>query len=94
VSGTDRAIADIRRALDSGRLTVNPLDDGGGVVLDIDGEQLMTLNPSGMCLVRALEAGAADAGTLRDALCRDFEVEPARAEADAGAFVGEIAGAL
>ena len=52
-------IKKIRGALESGRLTINALDDGSGVLLDIDGEQLLTLNRTGMRLVQAIDEGAA-----------------------------------
>lgn len=96
-SGTlrpEQAIGRIRQALDSGRLTINALDDGSGVLLDVDGEQLMTLNATGMALVRGIDGGAEDVESLGRLLSDAFEVETQRAEADASAFVVEIAGAL
>lgn len=90
----EQAIDRIRQALDSGRLTINALDDGSGVLLDVDGEQLMTLNATGMRLVQGIDAGAADVESLGRLLSEAFEVETERAEADASAFVVEIAGAL
>lgn len=87
-------IKTIRDALESGRLTINALDDGSGVLLDIDGEQLLTLNRTGMRLVQAIDEGAAGVDALRDMLQAEFEVEADRAEADARAFVEEVAEAL
>lgn len=87
-------IKTIRDALESGRLTINALDDGSGVLLDIDGEQLLTLNRTGMRLVQAIEEGASSVEALRDMLLAEFEVEADRAEADAQAFVKEVAEAL
>tara|TARA_Y100001933_G_scaffold173198_1_gene171494 strand:+ start:898 stop:1176 length:279 start_codon:yes stop_codon:yes gene_type:complete len=87
-------IKKIRGALESGRLTINALDDGSGVLLDIDGEQLLTLNRTGMRLVQAIDEGAAGVDALRDMLLAEFEVEAARAEVDARAFVEEVAEAL
>lgn len=90
----DNPIERIREALDSGRLTINSLDDGSGVLLDIDGEQLLTLNRTGMRLVQSIEDGAESFEALRDVLLAQFEVEPERAETDARAFVEEVAEAL
>lgn len=87
-------IKTIHDALESGRLTINALDDGSGVLLDIDGEQLLTLNRTGMRLVQAIDEGAASVAALRDMLLAEFEVEAGRAEADAQAFVAEVAEAL
>lgn len=92
--GPQQAIGAIREALDSGRLTINALDDGSGVLLDVDDEQLMTLNATGMRLVQSIEGGADDVESLGRLLSEAFEVDTERAEADASAFVVEIAGAL
>lgn len=90
----DEPIRKIRDALESGRLTINALDDGSGVLLDVDGEQLLTLNNTGMRLIQAIDDGAIGVETLRDMLLAEFEVEAERAESDAQAFVGEVAAAL
>lgn len=84
----------IAQALESGRLTVNALDDGSGVLLDLDGEQLLTLNGSAMLLIRAIESGARDADVLAEALMARYAVEPATASADAAVFVDRLADAL
>jgi len=94
MSDADAAISSIRQALDTGRLTINALDDGSGVLLDIDGEQLLTLNATGMHLVQSIEDGLLDVAGLRDRICERFEVEATRAESDARAFVIEVADAL
>lgn len=90
----DEPIDTIRDALESGRLTINALDDGSGVLLDIDGEQLLTLNRTGMRLIQTIDDGAATIEVLRDMLLNEFEVEPGRAESDARAFVEDVAEAL
>lgn len=90
----EESIMKIRSALESGRLTINALDDGSGVLLDVDGEQLLTLNRTGMRLVQAIDEGTSSVEGLREMLLTEFEVEPERAETDARAFVEEIAGAL
>lgn len=87
-------ITTIRNALDSGRLTINALDDGSGVVLDTDGEQLLTLNRTGMRLIQSIDDGASTVDPLRDMLMAEYEVEAERAEADVRAFVAEVAKAL
>ena len=90
----EESIRTIRDALESGRLTINALDDGSGVLLDIDGEQLLTLNRTGMRLVQSIDDGASTVEALRDMLLEEFEVEADRAEVDARDFVEEVAEAL
>ena len=58
------AISTLIAALRDGRLTINALDDGSGVLLDLEREQLMTLNTTGMVLVQAIERGAASPAEL------------------------------
>jgi len=88
------AIEQVRNALLAERLTINALDDGSGVLLDIEGEQLMTLNPSGMLLIVALRHGAETYAQLGASLASVYEVESARAVADAETIVTRIAEAL
>lgn len=88
------ALNRVRAAFAQGRLTVNPLDDGSGVVVDTRGERLLTMNATGMALVEAIEAGADDEAALTAALARRFEVENDRALADARTFIKHLAEAL
>ena len=90
----EEPIRKIRDALESGRLTINALDDGSGVLLDVDGEQLLTLNRTGMRLVQGIDDGAMTVEALGGMLLEEFEVDAERAEADARAFVGDVAEAL
>ncbi|NKI33601.1 PqqD family protein [Wenzhouxiangella sp. XN79A] len=81
------AIQQIRAALDSGRLTVNRMDDGTAVVLDIEGEQLMTLNGSAVTLLDAISSRADSEKALAEALVDAYEVDIERAERDASDFL-------
>lgn len=90
----DAAIGALATALHSERLTINGLDDGSGVLLDVEKEQLMTLNPSAMTLVRAVEQGARTESALAEALVAQFAIDPARAEQDARGFMTGIAAVL
>ena len=84
----------LSRALRDGRLTINTLEDNSGVLLDLEREQLMTLNATGMCVVQAVEAGGATRDALADALVRRFEVVPEAARCDVDAFLRELDRAL
>ncbi|MDX1625619.1 MAG: PqqD family protein [Wenzhouxiangellaceae bacterium] len=88
------AIDAIRRGLRDGRLSINALDDGSGVLLDIEGEQLLTLNRTGLLLIQAVEGGADDVAELGAVLTAEFEVEPERAERDAEGFLDTVRDAL
>jgi hypothetical protein len=81
----------IRLALQRGRVTVNPLTDGSGVLVDLQGQRLLALNASGMLLVQAIECGEADEHGLVRALASGFLVDITRAEADTREFVRRLA---
>ncbi len=84
----------VREALRSGRLTINPLDDGSGVVLDVDGEQLLTMNVTGLHIMTAIDEGAESIDEVTVAITRHFEVGPEQARGDGKAFIEKVAGVL
>ncbi|WP_376694382.1 PqqD family protein [Wenzhouxiangella sp. EGI_FJ10409] len=90
----DAAIARIAAALDDKRLTINALDDGSGVVLDVEGEQMLTANATGIAIVQAINAGERDTATIARRLAEQFDVTEARAGEDVTAFVARVAGGL
>ena len=87
-------IEKLREALHRGRLTINALDDGSGVLLDVDGEQLITLNRTGVRRVQYVDEGATTVDALRDRLMKEFEVDADRAERNARTFFTALAQAL
>lgn len=79
--------------LSAGRASVARLSDGTGVLLDVQGLTVFTLNEAGLVLVEALRAGAAsedDAAALAALLVARFEVSPAAAAADVAAFLAAL----
>jgi hypothetical protein len=85
-----RDLPELAAALTSERFSHASLADGSGVILDIDGMLVLTLNETGEALVRALLAGAADEAELVTRLVTEFEVEASRARDDVAAFVAEL----
>ncbi len=77
-------------ALNSERFSHTSLADGTGVILDIEGEQVLTLNETSEFLVAALLGGVADPAELVTRLVAEFEVEPPQAEADVAAFLATL----
>jgi len=90
----DAAIARIAAALEDKRLTINALEDGSGVVLDVEGEQMLTANTTGIAIVQAINEGDRDAETIARHLAEQFDVAEARASEDVTAFVTRVAGGL
>ncbi|GAB4177850.1 MAG: hypothetical protein Kow0020_13860 [Wenzhouxiangellaceae bacterium] len=88
------AVETIAEALASGALTVTALDDGTGVLLDMSGERLITLNDTAMCLVEGIEAGERELDALVRRLVRRFDVPTDQARADAASFVARLAEVL
>lgn len=81
----------VRFALQQGRVTVNPLADGGGVIVDLQGQRLLALNASGMILVLAIESGATQESELARRLVAEFAVDVDRSLEDTRKFVQRLA---
>ena len=77
-------------ALATDRYTHTALADGTGVVLDIEGMHILTLNETGEFLVAAMLAGATDEPDLVARLVGAFEVEEPQAREDVSAFLVEL----
>ena len=77
-------------ALATDRYTHTALADGTGVILDIEGMHILTLNETGEFLVAAMLAGAADEPDLVARLVGAFEVEEPHAREDVSAFLAEV----
>lgn len=84
----------IAQALEKERLTINPLDDGSGVVLDVDDEQLLTMNATGITIVQAIADGARDIEAIADVITARFEIDEQAAREDVRAFIDNVAGQL
>ena len=90
----EKPVQEVAAALESGRLTINALDDGSGVILDVDSEQLLTMNSTGLTLVQAISDGARTEDQLVEVLTGCFEVDEARAREDIRGFVERVAEVL
>ena len=87
-------IQQIRAALDSGRLTVNRMDDGTAVVLDVEGEQLMTLNATGLRILDWIEEDVESVKQLTEMLVGSYSVSVERARHDLDGFLKKLSNAL
>ncbi|MBL0311131.1 MAG: PqqD family protein [Holophagaceae bacterium] len=76
--------------LNSDRFSHTSLADGTGVILDIEGEQVLTLNETSEFIVSALLGGVVDSTELISRLVSEFEVEAPQAEADVTAFLATL----
>jgi hypothetical protein len=66
------------------------LDDGTGVILNLDTKYYFTLNATGVALWQALEAGARTPEEIARALVRQFEVSEPDALSDAREVLREL----
>lgn len=80
------------RRLRDGDLCLTELGDGSGVILDLDGHQVLTLNASGVMLVGAIAAGTLAIDDLVKILREQFDVDEILAERDVQAFLEELGG--
>ncbi len=80
------------RRLRNGELCLTELGDGSGVILDLDGHQVLTLNASGVVLVNAIASGTLAIDDLVKILREHFDVDEIVAERDVQGFLEELGG--
>jgi hypothetical protein len=90
----EQAIQKLATAIDDRRLTINSLDDGSGVVLDVDGEQMLTANATGILIIQSIAEGRRSLNRIAEQISERFDVESDRARSDAAAFVSKVAAGL
>ena len=77
--------------LSSRELAVSRLVDGTGVILDVNGLKVYSLNETGMFLVDQLQRGVVDKEVLVDALVDSFDVDRETATGDLDTFLANLA---
>jgi hypothetical protein len=85
-------LAKLAAFITSDRITRTSLADGTGVLLDVEGLHVYSLNETGNFLVERLCEGAASEDELALAVVREFEVDEATALADTRAFLADLEG--
>lgn len=70
-------------------LTLTALADGSGVLLDLKGSHVLSVNPVGMCIVQAVKAGCSTEDDLAERVCAEYEVDTVRALNDVRCFIDE-----
>lgn len=77
-----RAIGALAELLDSSRYRRKTLADGSGVVLDVSGMRVLSLNRTGMFVLDELARGTTRLGPLERRLTEVFEVDRDTASRD------------
>ncbi|MCU7960924.1 MAG: PqqD family protein [gamma proteobacterium symbiont of Bathyaustriella thionipta] len=78
--------------LQDDQISETVLEDGSGVLLDLAGQRVLSLNDSGMLLVSQLRNGVAERVQLVAAMTQAFEVSHEQAGADVDDFLQELQG--
>ena len=78
----------VQRIAKDALLAEFPGDDS--ILMDIDGKRYLRLNQTAAFIWRALEENRSDS-EIAEALIRDFDVAPERAEASVNRFVAALA---
>lgn len=91
---TDSEVSQIAQALAAGRLTINRLDDGSGVLLDAQREQLLSMNRTGLMIVEAIADGMTTESAIAQHLGHRFGIEPEHVQQDLRWFSERLAEAL
>ncbi len=85
-----KSVSEIGEFLRSERMTRTPLSDGSGVLLDVQGLAVYSLNETGMFLVDALCEGVEDVDSLVARLVEKFDVDETTARADTEEFIADL----
>lgn len=84
----------VTNALQSGRLNFTTMADSTGVLLDLHGHQVMSLNDTATAIVGALIDGASDVQSVAQRIAREFEIDPDTAAGDVDDFLRELTALL
>ena len=80
----------LNEILSSERLTETAMDEGGGVLLDLEGQQILSLNEVGMKIVRMLRSEPLTLDELSQRLVEAYGIDEATAAKDVGLFIQRL----
>jgi hypothetical protein len=83
-------LAKIQEALNDGDITLTEMADGTGVVLDIENSQVLSLNASGLFIVKCLR-GSCNPADIPVRISDEFEVSEEVAREDTVALLDRLA---
>ena len=87
-------LTEFAKVLASEQITRTKLADETGVLLDVDGLHVFSLNETGMFIVDAICGGIVDVEGLVARVVAEFEVEPEQAREDVETFLSKLSGLL
>jgi hypothetical protein len=87
-------VPQLAEQLGSDRYTRKTLADGSGVLLDLEGMRVLSLNATGAFLLDRIAAGAGSAGALAAELAAAFEVDQETARQDVEELLADLEKAL
>ena len=82
------------KLVNSEALSHTRLADNTGVILDINGRQVLSLNESGMLLLDQIKASPCELDDLVKSLTDEYDISKDIAQADIDTFLSEIIDAL
>jgi hypothetical protein len=80
----------LHELLSSERLTETVLNEGGGVLLDLEGQQILSLNEVGMEIVRMLRGESLTQADLAQRLAEAYGIDEETAAKDVGSFIQRL----
>lgn len=83
-------LTELAGELKSKRLTFSRLANATGVLLDVRGMSVYTLNESGLVIMEALAEGICDEKLLTERMVARFEVDGEKARQDVAVFIAEL----
>ena len=80
----------LHELLSSGQLTETALNEGGGVLLDLEGQQILSMNEVGMKIVRMLRSESLTQADLVQRLTEAYGIDEETAAKDVGSFIQRL----
>jgi len=74
-----------------GELRHTRLEDGSGVIVDLEGMQVLSLNATGLFLIERMASGVRHVDRLVGEMVAKFDVSEARAQGDVEQFIRNLA---
>lgn len=87
---TTTNINNLKLAISSPSLTITKLSDGTSVLLDIEGNQVLSFNQTGAYIIDCLYNDMDSIEDISSALSSEFDISPDEAKRDIQDFISEL----
>ena len=87
-------LGELKAALATRRFTFQELNDGSGVLIDVERMRVLSLNVTAMFALKTIAEDASEPQEVRERLAEQFEVDERQASQDLDALLSELESVL